>query len=97
MTAKTQKTTKTKTQTTAQRVATVRKTILAEIRELDKARRVLVAKDATLSTMLGSGKITGATYDQLKAVSSTVSKGIAVIDGALNDRAATLVGTYTAR
>lgn len=91
-TAKVAKTTKTKT--TTQRVAAVRKTILADIRTLDKARRVLSANEAVLATALTTADAD--TRAQLEQVQKVTATGIAVLTGALEARAAKLVGTYTA-
>jgi hypothetical protein len=88
-----------KTKTTAQRVASVRKNILADIRALDKARRTIERNLDGLAPVLDLGEATlGAdTHAQLVSVFNTLSVTIEVLDGTMNEKAAKLVGTYTAR
>ena len=85
----------TKTKTTKQRVSTVRKTILADIRALDKARRRLI--DANDSLVIAMDSADTDTATQLMAIQTSLTTGMAILNGALDDRAARLVGTYTAR
>ena len=88
-----------KTKTTTQRVASVRKVILADIRALDKARRVIERNIDGLAPVLDLGEATiGAdTHAQLVSVFNTLSVTIEVLNGSMNEKAAQLVGTYTAR
>lgn len=91
---KTTKTTKS-TKTTAQRVATVRKTILAEIRAMDKARRKLIDSQETLVNAIDFADEN--TKQQLYAIENTLLNAVSILNGALDERASRLVGTYTAR
>jgi hypothetical protein len=90
-----------KTKTTAQRVADVRKTILADIRAIDKARRTLERNLDGLAPMLDLGEVATSlsadTHAQLVSVFNTLSVTIAVLNGEMDEKAAKLAGTYTAR
>jgi hypothetical protein len=88
-----------KSKTPAQRVADVRKTILADIRALNKAHRTLERNMDSLYTVLDLGEPTLGVeaYSQLLSVSNVLGVTIEVVRVSLNEKAEELAGTYTTR
>jgi hypothetical protein len=88
-----------KNKTTAQRAAAVRKTILADIRALDKARRMLERNLDSLYAVidLGEDKLGVETYSQLVNVSNALGPATETVRVSLAEKAEELADTYTAR